>query len=75
DWVKQTGVVRNVLFNDYPPFSYLDDKNQLVGFDVDVANAVAQKLGAKLELATPGWETIVGGKWQGRWDMRICSMT
>ncbi|MBP2857610.1 ABC transporter substrate-binding protein [Dickeya oryzae] len=75
DRVKQTGVVRNVLFNDYPPFSYLNDNNQLVGFDVDVANAVAQKLGAKLELATPGWETIVGGKWQGRWDMCICSMT
>lgn len=75
DRVKQTGVVRNVLFNDYPPFSYLDDNNQLVGFDVDVAHAVAQKLGVKLELATPGWETIVSGKWRGRWDMCICSMT
>ncbi len=75
DRVNQTKVLRDVLVNDYPPFGFIDDNNQLAGFDVDVAKAVAQKLGVKLELATPGWETIVGGKWQGRWDLCICSMT
>ncbi|MFP1722093.1 ABC transporter substrate-binding protein [Lonsdalea quercina] len=75
DRINQTGVLRNVLFNDYPPFSYIDDNNQLVGFDVDVAKAIAQKLGVKLQLATPGWEAIVGGRWQGRWDLCVCSMT
>ncbi len=75
DRVNQTKVLHDVLVNDYPPFGFIDENNQLAGFDVDVAKALAGKLGVKLELATPGWETIVGGKWQGRWDVCICSMT
>jgi len=75
DRVNQTKVLHDVLVNDYPPFGFIDDNNQLAGFDVDVAKAVAQRLGVKLELVTPGWEAIVGGKWQGRWDLCICSMT
>lgn len=75
DRVTRTGVVTDVLVNDYPPFSYIDDDNQLAGFDVDVAKAFADKLGAKLKLETPGWEAIIGGKWNGRWDVSISSTT
>ncbi|KAA9000620.1 transporter substrate-binding domain-containing protein [Affinibrenneria salicis] len=75
DRVTHTGVMRNVLLNNYPPFGFIDDNNQLAGFDVDVARAVAERLGVRLELITPGWETIVSGRWQGRWDTCICSMT
>ncbi len=73
--VQQTHVMHDVLVNDYPPFGFIDDDNQLAGFDVDVARAVAQRLGVKLVLETPAWETIVGGHWNGRWDLCICSMT
>ncbi|QWA11144.1 transporter substrate-binding domain-containing protein [Sodalis ligni] len=75
DRVNQSKVLHDVLVNDYPPFGFIDENNQLAGFDVDVAKAVAQKLGVTLELTAPGWETIVGGKWNGRWDVCICSMT
>ena len=73
--VKRTGVVTNVLLDTYPPFEFLGPDNQLAGFDVDVARAFAAKIGAKLQLQTPSWETIVSGHWQGRWDICICSMT
>jgi len=73
--VKSSGVLNAVLIDDYPPFAFIDAGNELAGFDVDVARAVAAKLGAKLKLATPGWETIVSGRWQGRWDICICSMS
>lgn len=75
DRVRRTGVLRNVVFDSYPPFTFIDGDNQLAGFDVDVARAVAARLGVKLQLATPGWETIVSGRWQGRWDLCICSMS
>ncbi len=75
DRVKRTGVVTNVLLDSYPPFEFLGPDNQLAGFDVDVARAFAARIGAKLQLQTPSWETIVGGHWQGRWDICICSMT
>jgi len=73
--VKRSGVLNDVLVNTYPPFGFIDAKNELAGFDVDVARAFAAKLGATLKLATPGWETIVSGRWQGRWDICICSMS
>ncbi|QGY33157.1 transporter substrate-binding domain-containing protein [Pantoea cypripedii] len=75
DRVMKTGVLHNVVVNDYPPFGFIDDNNKLAGFDVDVADAVAKKIGVKLQVTAPGWETIVGGNWAGRWDVCICSMT
>jgi polar amino acid transport system substrate-binding protein len=75
DRVKRTGVVNDVLVESYPPFGFIDADNQLAGFDVDVAKAFAGRLGAALKLATPGWEAIVSGRWQGRWDICICSMS
>jgi polar amino acid transport system substrate-binding protein len=75
DRVTRSGVLNNVLVNTYPPFSFIGPDNQLAGFDVDVARAFAAKLGVALRLATPGWETIVSGRWQGRWDICICSMS
>jgi polar amino acid transport system substrate-binding protein len=75
DRVKRTGSVTNVLLNTYPPFGFIDANNQLAGFDVDVAKAFAARLGVKLNLQTPSWETIVSGHWQGRWDICICSLS
>jgi polar amino acid transport system substrate-binding protein len=73
--VKRTGVLQDVLVDDYPPFGFIGSDNQLAGFDVDVAQAVANRLGVKLKLSTPGWETISAGRWHGRWDICICSMS
>ena len=75
DRVRAKGEVVDVLVNDYPPFGFINARNELDGFDVDVARAFAAKLGAKLKLETPGWETIIGGKWAGRWDIAISSAT
>jgi polar amino acid transport system substrate-binding protein len=75
DRVKRTGILNDVLVNTYPPFGFINADNELAGFDVDVARAFATKLGVTLKLATPGWETIVAGRWQGRWDICICSMS
>ncbi len=75
DRVKRSGVLNDVLVNTYPPFGFIGADNELAGFDVDVARAFAAKLGLTLHLATPGWETIVSGRWQGRWDICICSMS
>jgi len=75
DRVTKAGELVNVVDNSYPPFSYINENNEVGGFDIDVAKAVADRLGVKLRIETPGWETIVGGRWQGRWDICICSMT
>ena len=66
-----------VLSSDaaYPPQSFMNDKNEMDGFDVDVAKEIAKRLGAELEIVTPAWEIITAGKWGGRWDVSVGSMT
>lgn len=65
----------NALDAEYPPFSFLDANKEMAGFDVDVAQEVARRLGVELEHVTPGWNVITAGNWAGRWDISIGSMT
>lgn len=75
DRVQQSGLLNDALLTTYPPFGFINSNNALDGFDVDVARAFAAKLGVKLRLVTPAWETVVAGQWRGRWDICICSMS
>jgi polar amino acid transport system substrate-binding protein len=75
DRVNATKILNDVVIDYYPPFGFINDKNRLDGFDIEVASALAARLGLTLKLSTPGWETIVAGRWRGRWDLCICSMT
>lgn len=59
----------------YPPQSFLNDNNEMDGFDVDVGKEIASRLGVELEIVTPAWEVITAGGWAGRWDMSVGSMT
>jgi len=57
------------------PQSYLDDHNQLVGFDIDVAREIGRRLGRKTRFETPDFSAMTGGHWHGRWDMAVGSVT
>lgn len=60
---------------DWPPMSFLNDKGQLDGYDVDVAKGIAQYLDVQVQFVTPGWDVITAGKWAGRWDLAMGQMT
>lgn len=59
----------------WPPQSFLDDSNKLVGFDIDVANEIGKRLGVAVSFETPDWATLTGGRWQGRYDVGVGSVT
>jgi len=60
----------------YPPQSELNPTtNEYEGFDIDVANEIASRLGVTVRWETPAWESIVSGSWQDRWQMSVGSMT
>lgn len=75
DRVMQTKTLTMSSEPAYPPQSFLNDKNEMDGFDVDVGKEVAKRLGVELKIVTPAWEIITAGNWGGRWDMSIGSMT
>lgn len=75
DRVMKNKVLVETTDRAYPPFSYIDDKGEVVGLDVDVAREFAKRLGVDMKVETPSWEIITAGNWKGRWDICVCSMT
>ena len=71
DDVKSRGTLRIGLEGTYPPFNYKDDKGQLAGFDVDIAKAIAAKLGVKPEFTTTEWSGILAGLQAGKFDVIV----
>ncbi|WP_454734969.1 transporter substrate-binding domain-containing protein [Cupriavidus necator] len=71
DSVKQAGVLKIGLEGTYPPFGFRGAKNELEGFDVDVARAVAGKLGVKPEFVTTEWSGIIAGLQAGKFDVIV----
>ena len=68
--VKSTGVLRVGTEGVYSPFSYHDPATgQLVGYDVDVARAVADKLGVKVEFVETPWDSIFAALEANRFDV------
>ena len=60
----------------YPPQSkYVPKEDKWVGFDIDVATEIANRLGVDIAWEQPSWDVITAGSWNGRWDMSVGSMT
>lgn len=53
----------------YRPFSYHDESGALVGFDVEIAEAVADKLGLEVSFQETEWDAIFAGLDAGRFDV------
>jgi polar amino acid transport system substrate-binding protein len=76
DKVKSDGKLRVATDPAYPPQSSYDEATQKwQGFDIDVANEVAKRLGVQVSFVTPSWDLITAGHWNGRWDVSVGSMT
>lgn len=74
--ICSNGVVRVSTDPAYPPQSSLNpETGEYEGFDIEVATAIAERLGVEIEWETPSWTAITSGNWNGRWDMSVGSMT
>ena len=62
------GTLKVATEGTFSPFSYYNDKNELVGYDVDVARAVAKKLGLKIEFLTAPWDAMLAAFDAGKAD-------
>ncbi|MGH2697057.1 MAG: transporter substrate-binding domain-containing protein [Actinomycetota bacterium] len=74
--IQSRGTLRVATDPQYPPQSSLNDETgEWEGFDIDVATEIANRMGVEVEFITPGWEQIIAGSWQDRWDVSVGSMT
>jgi polar amino acid transport system substrate-binding protein len=58
-----------------PPMTYVDEDNKtIVGFDADMAKAIAATLGLKADIQNVGFDTIIPGLQSGRYDIALGSI-
>lgn len=58
----------------FPPYEYKEG-NDFAGIDVEIATAIAEKLGKKLEIADVEFGSIIGGVQTGKYDFGMAGMT
>ncbi len=74
--LREAGVVRVANTQANPPFSFLDESNEVVGYDVDVANEVASRLGiGEVEFIRGTFQTFISGLETDKWDVVIAGLT
>jgi polar amino acid transport system substrate-binding protein len=60
----------------WPPMEFVDpDTGELVGFDIDLINRIAEEAGFEVEIQNTAWEGIFGGLGAGQYDAVISSVT
>src|SRR5690606_11240929 len=70
DTVKERGTLIVGVEGTYPPFNYVDTKTgELDGFDIDVSNLLADKLGVKVQFVKTEWSAILAGLSSGKFDV------
>lgn len=71
--IKEKGVI-TVATGTYVPFEYRDDDNNIVGFDMDLAQYIADKLGVEMEATDMEFQSIVPSIQNGEYDFSIAAM-
>lgn len=73
--IKAAGVIKVGTDPAYPPQSELKADGTFEGFDIDVANEIAKRLGVKAQFETPDFSVVEAGQWAGRFDISVGSVT
>lgn len=76
--IKKNGKLVLGTSADYPPYEFhksIDGKDQIVGFDIEVAKEIAKDLGVKLEIKDMKFDGLLAALDQGNVDIVVAGMT
>ncbi|WP_242823241.1 basic amino acid ABC transporter substrate-binding protein [Thermaerobacter subterraneus] len=76
DEIKERGYMTFATDGAYPPMEFPDPENpsELIGFDIDLGKAIAEKLGVEHRAVVVDWDGILAGLESGRYDVVMSSM-
>ncbi len=59
----------------YAPFNYRTPEGEMAGYDVDVAQGIAQRIGADLEYVCQEWDGMIPALLANKFDLIVASMS
>lgn len=72
--IRDKGEITIGLEGTWAPWGYHDESGKLVGYDVEVGEKIAEKLGLKANFVEGEWAGLLAGLEAGRYDMMINGM-
>jgi polar amino acid transport system substrate-binding protein len=72
--IRSLGVLRIGLDPSFPPFESTEANGQVVGYDVDLAQALAAQWGVQVQIEPIGFDGLLDAIWAGRVDLVISAL-
>jgi len=69
--IKYTGLIRVGISADAPPFESLDERGQMVGFDIDLVNEIGKRMGVAVEIQNLPYEELIPAVQDGKVGIAI----
>ena len=69
--IQEKGFVTIAMEGTWAPWTYHDENDNLVGYDVEVGQRIAQGLGVEADFIEGEWDGLLAGLDSGRYDMMI----
>lgn len=69
--IQDAGIIKVGTEGTYAPYTFHNEDGDLTGYDVEVAQAVAEKLGVKAEFVETKWDSIIAGLDAKRFDIIV----
>lgn len=73
--IKKKGEIRIAMSGAYPPFNFVNESNEVVGFDPAIGTEIAKRMGVKVKIVTTAWDGIIGGLLASKYDAIVGSMS
>ena len=67
--IKERGYITIATEGDWAPYTYHEESNALVGYDVEIGQAIAEYLGVEARFNEAPWDSILAGVEAGRFDI------
>ena len=69
--IKEKGTITVAMEGTWAPWTYHNEQDELVGYDVEVAQKIAEKLGVTVTFVEGEWDGLLAGLDDGRYDLMV----
>lgn len=71
--IRQAGKIVVGTSADYPPFEFVDENGEIVGFDIDLANEIGRRMDLEVEIVDMPFDSLIAAVQEGKIDISIAA--